>query len=447
MSRNDNVGKRSNGTWYYAIDLGQQPARRCAAGCKKVIVWDREPKRATRCPKCGGPLTSPQLERRKAFKGGFARQKEAKEARDELVAAQRGGARIDPSKITVAEYLTDVWLPSKKATRDDGGRRSRGTVGVQTHNDYRKIINRHLIPQLGEVRLRDLMPSHISGLLDYLEGHGSTDGGPLAPKTVMNVYGMLHKALADAVRNQLRLNNPADFIDAPTVDQQKPNVAWSVAQLRAFLAHVQGLRMQAAWLLLATTGMRRGEVAGLGWSDLDLDAGTVRVRWTLGEVDGHATWKRLPKSKAGERTMSLDPRVVAALRALKKLQAEERLIAGSEWVERCMDWQGLYRDDVVFRWPDGTMIRPTQFTRWFHEHCADAGLPLIRLHEVRHTYATEGLRNARNWHEVKVLSERMGHASVGMFIDRYAQVLDEEERQVADTLSAHILGAIGEGTL
>jgi integrase len=439
------VGKRADGTWYYQVDVGRQPARRCAAGCPRVVVWERDPQRPTSCSRCGGALTAPAIKRRRAFCGGFARKGDAQAALTAVLAAQQGGVTVDPSSITVAAYLTEVWLPSKRP-RDGEARGSRGAVGITTWNDYRKIVERYLTPQLGPVKLQQLRPHHLTALLDHLDSAGSSTGGPLAPKTVMNIYGVVNKALDDAVRRELIPRNPADAVEAPQVAHEQRTAAWSMQQLRAFLAHVADDRLAAAWLLLATTGMRRGEVAGLGWSDLDLDAGSVRLEWQLGEVDSRATWKRQPKSKAGKRTMSLDPRVVVALREHRKRQAEERLAAGSAWVQCCADWRGESRDDVVFRWPDGSLIRPTQLTRWFYQHCRAAGLPLIRLHDIRHTYATAGLANARGWHEVKVISERLGHASVGITLDRYSHVLPAQDREVADTLSEHILGGLAEGS-
>jgi integrase len=137
----------------------------------------------------------------------------------------------------------------------------------------------------------------------------------------------------------------------------------------------------AAWLLFATTGMRRGEVAGLSWSDIDLDVGTLRVAVTLGIVDGKATWKPRPKTTAGERSMSLDPATVDALRVHRKVQAEHRLRAGHAWQTRQYDWRGAFREDLVFTWADGRMVAPERYSRWFKRHRENADLPKIRLHD------------------------------------------------------------------
>ena len=150
----------------------------------------------------------------------------------------------------------------------------------------------------------------------------------LSPKTVANIHGVLHKALGDAVKWGKLARNVADAVESPRADRGRTEV-WTVEQLRTFLNHVAQDRLYAMWLLFATSGMRRGEVAGLAWPDLDLDAGLVRIDWTLGLVDAKPTSKLRPKSRAGKRTMALDPATVDALRAWRKQQ----LSAGA-WASR-----------------------------------------------------------------------------------------------------------------
>lgn len=198
--------------------------------------------------------------------------------------------------------------------------------------------------------------------------------------------------------------------------------------------------MYAAWLLFATTGMRRGEVAGLAVEDLDLDRARLLVDRTLGLVDNQLTWKPRPKSKAGQRVIALDPATVKALRQHLARQAATRLIAGPAWQSRQYDAHGQHRDDPIFTWDDGTIISPDRYSEWFRRVYREAGLRRIRLHDLRHTYASVGLRNASGWHEVKVISQRLGHASVGFTLDTYSHVLPAADEQTANTLASHILG-------
>jgi integrase len=379
-----------------------------------------------------------RVERRQQFRGGFRTKKDAQRALIDALAALGKGTYVDPARQSMSAYLLEEWLPSKKPA-GGGGRRHRGQLGVGTWNDYRGLVRAYILPHLGATPLSKLSPADLNAFYDVLEQRGGKGGRRLSAKTVLNVHRMLHKALGDAVRLGRLSRNPVGLVQPPSASRGATDV-WSVQQLRAFLKHVSTERYYAAWLLFATTGMRRGEVAGLAWSDIDLAAAKLRVRATLGLVNGHPTWKPRPKTAAAERTMSLDPDTVDALRAHRRTQAEERLGAGLAWCSTQTDHLGQSRDDLVFTWPDGSLMSPDRFTRWFRKLSADAGLPRIRLHDVRHTYATAGLANARGWHEVKVISERLGHASIGITLDTYSHVLPVADEETAHTLARVILG-------
>lgn len=154
-------------------------------------------------------------------------------------------------------------------------------------------------------------------LYDELEESGGRRGQGLAARTVLHVHRMLHKAFKDAVRRGIMMTNPAASVDPPRAGRTALNI-WAVEDLRSFLDAVAEHKIAAAWLLFATTGMRRGEVAGLAREDLDLEAGHLRIQWTLGMVNGKPTWKRRPKTKAGERAIALDPATVEAIRASRR---------------------------------------------------------------------------------------------------------------------------------
>jgi len=201
---------------------------------------------------------------------------------------------------------------------------------------------------------------------------------------------------------------------------------WTRDELRSFLATVRDDRLYAAWVLLATTGMRRGELLGVRWSDIDFDGGSVAVRQTLSSVGGKITFST-PKTAKSRRNVPLDPTTVEALRQHRDAQGKERVT-----------WAEIYTDlDLVFCREDGSVLRPDTITRRFHELSKRAGVPLIRLHDVRHSYASLGL--AAGTHP-KVMAERLGHATVGITLDTYSHVAPALARHAADDLAALILG-------
>jgi len=383
------------------------------------------------------------VERRQRFVAGFPTKKAAERARIEALASASLHGQAS-ARTTVGDFLARDWLPARQPRTAAAGRRHRGQLGVATWASYSDVIAAYVIPHIGHVRLQDLTAEHLDRLYDRLEAAGGRRGQPLSSKTVLNVHRLLHKALKDAVRQQRIAINVADRVQPPSAVRTRPSI-WRVDQLRAFLRHVERDRLYAAWLLFATTGMRRGEVAGLAWADIDLWEATLSVSITLGVVQAKPTWKPRPKTDAGQRSMSLDPSTVRALQAHLAAQRAEQALIGSAWPRRLEDWRGQAREDLVFTWPDGTLVHPERFTVWFRRHCREAGLPPIRLHDVRHTYASAGLASAQGWHDVKIISERLGHTSIGFTLDTYAHVLPVADRQAAATLASVILDEPSEG--
>lgn len=380
-----------------------------------------------------------KVRRRQTTKRGFVRERDAQKALRDVLTDLDDGVTVRPDRLTVADYLLGEWLPSIRPRTADGARGHRGTVSATTHDRYRRDLKTYVVPVIGAVRLQALTPAHLDKLYDELEQRPSRLGGTLSPKTIANVSGIVHKALGDAVKRGRLRRNPADAITAPSATSSTTRW-WTVEELRTFLRHVQGDEMYAAWLLLATTGARRGEVAGLTWGDLDLDAGRMRVDWTLGHVGHRLTWKPRPKSRAGQRTMALDPSTVAALRDHKRRQNEQRLVAGPVWSSAFEDWQGLSRAGLLWTYGDGSPIHPKTFYARFLRLAEEAGLPRIRLHDVRHSYASAALSAATGWHDVKVISQRLGHSKVAITLDTYSHVLPSADEAAANTLAEVILG-------
>jgi len=233
---------------------------------------------------------------------------------------------------------------------------------------------------------------------------------------VVYVHVIFHRAFRDAVRWDRLVRNPCDTADPPKPGSTHRSTmrTWSADQVATFLAVTSGDWLGAAWWLLATTGLRRGELLGLAWEAVDLDAGLLSIRRTLVTTqarragDPGMAWSE-PKTDKGWRTVALDPATVGALRTHRTRQLEERLAAGTTY-----DDQGL-----VFCRPTGEPIHPKTLSWYFTQAIKRTRLPKIRLHDLRHSHATLALKAGIH---PRVVQERLGHANVGITLDTYSHV-------------------------
>jgi integrase len=249
----------------------------------------------------------------------------------------------------------------------------------------------------------------------------------LAPKSIRNTHVVLRKALGDAERLGQMSRNSATAAKAPTVHRPEHRT-WSSDDLRELLSACSDHRLSAAFVLLATTGMRRGEVLGLRWSDVDLDAAQLAVVQTLTTV-GYAVVVSPRKTARSQRFVYLDAETVAVLRHHRHRQRHERIVAGPTW---------NVHHDLVFCDPVGEPFHPDHLTREFSRAAASAAVPRIRLHDLRHTYATLALKAGMH---PKVVSERLGHATVGITLDLYSHVTPPIARDAAEIVANVIFGA------
>jgi integrase len=354
--------------------------------------------------------------RKQQTKGGFKTKRECQAALNDALAALRAGTFVEPSKRTLESFLVGEWLPALRHLRPS------------TLSNYRTHIRTSVLPTLGPIPLQQLSPAHLNALYQVLLTRGRLrDGHGMAPKTVQNVHAILHRALKDAMRWGHVARNVADAVEPPKGLPAERQV-WTPEQLRAFLSHVCDDRLYAAWLLVATTGLRRAELAGLRWLDVDLAAGRVSPRRPRVVVD-YTVVESDAKTPKGRRSLALDPATLAALRTHQARQAEEKTIIGAG-----------YRDSgLVFTMPDGSPIHPQRISAWFLQHTRAAGLPRIRLHDVRHSYATAALAAGV---PPKVISQRLGHATIAITMDTYSHVIPGLDEQAAETVARLILGDV-----
>jgi len=346
--------------------------------------------------------------KRKYFYGRT--RKEVQEKINEVALKVQAGTYREPSKLTVAEWFT-TWLndymkPSLRPT---------------TWESYRYQVEGHIIPALGHLRLPQLQTAHIQRLYnDKLKG-GRLDGKPggLSPKSVKYIHTVIHSALEQARKEGMITINPAGAVKLPK--QEQPEIKYlTVAEAAIFLATAKDSKHFAAYFLALNTGMRRGEILGLRWRDLDLAAGQLTINQGLVRVTGKGLIFQEPKTALSKRVINLAPPVVQVLKEHKKKQAEYRLMAGGAYDEK-----GL---DLVFANELGEPICPRAFTRVFERLIKKAGLD-VTFHGLRHTFATLALESGV---DVKTIQETLGHHSSAFTMDVYSRVTAKMKREAAD---------------
>jgi integrase len=228
----------------------------------------------------------PDGKRRRRGVGGFKTKREAKAAEAEALRRIRDGVYVEPSRLTVGAYLTEMWLPSMASQ-----------VRATTLGGYRHNVRAYLVPKLGDIPIQRLTTARVGAFYSELMASGGRGGRPLSPKTVRYVHTTLRRALRDAVADGLVVRNVAAQARPPRARRVEMHT-WTAEQVGTFLASVREDRLYPAWLLLATLGMRRGELLGLRWVDVDLTSGRIAIRHTLVMVDGKPAMAE-PKTAKG----------------------------------------------------------------------------------------------------------------------------------------------------
>lgn len=361
-------------------------------------------------------------EGRRQLRRRFATYKEARSWLSETRSQVGTGSFVRPQRITLGQWI-DEWLPVLQTQ-----------VRPQTFSSYSRNLRLHVVPTLGAKPLQSLKPADLTNLYARLLKSGRADhkaGTSLSHRSVAYLATIVGKCLGAAVRGELLTSNPARRAEVPKAGStgrlHEAMHTWSREDLVGFLKLTREHRFNAAWLLLATTGVRRGEALGLSWSSLDLDAGRMSITRTLVDLDGDEPVWSDPKTARGRRSIALDPGSVAVLRAVRATQAQERLLVGAGYVDH----------DLVFARPDGRPLHPERFSRTFGEQVAKHGLPPLSVHGLRHSWATLALQAGVH---PKVVQERLGHSTIGVTLDVYSHVMPSMETDAADRVAALILG-------
>ncbi len=344
--------------------------------------------------------------RRKVVYGKTRR--EAAERLTAVLRARQQGLPVATERLTVAAYLLR-WVAG-----------ARTSVRASTWRRYEELTRLHLAPRLGSIGLSRLSPADVGAALAGMLEAGS------APGTVRNARVVLGRALREAEAAGTIARNVARLTRPPRVTHEEMRTL-DATQVQALLRVAGDDRLRALFLLAFSTGARQGELLATRWSDVDFVAGGVRVVRTLGrDAEGRLAFGE-PKTAASRRTIPLGPSTVEALRSHRRLQAEERLRAGSAWQD-----QGL-----VFTTEVGEPLDGREVTRSFRQLLARAGLPRLRFHDARHSAATLMLEAGTN---PKVVAERLGHSTPTITLQVYSHVTATMQRDAAALLDRAIGG-------
>jgi len=304
-----------------------------------------------------------------------------------------------PTKQTVGEYL-EQWLQDYVTTN----------TAPTTAHGYTDIIRAHLIPSLGSFPLTALQSWHIQAYYGRMLESGRRDGkGGLSAQTVKHHHRVLYEALKHAVKHGVLIRNVAEAVDPPRPDS-KEMTTLEPEDVHLFLKVARDTPFYTLFYTAIYTGLRRSELLGLRWRDIDLDLATLSVVQTLHYVPRKGYICRETKTKRSRRLVDLSPSLVMLLREHRANQELEKNLLG----------RLLTREDLLFYYSDGTPLPPNNVTKAFHKLAKSVGMPRMRLHDLRHTHATLLLRQGVH---PKVVSERLGHSSVAITLDTYSHVM------------------------
>lgn len=333
-------------------------------------------------------------------------QREVAQKLKAATAAIDAGTWTAPCKMTVGEWL-EIWT-----------REYLGSVKPRTVENYRSVVRNHIKPALGAVRLDELAAHTIQGFYNR-------QAETLSAKTVKDHHGILHKALQQAVANGYIRFNPAAACVLPRAEKHEVKPL-DDAQLTAFLEAVRGHRYEDLFTVALFTGLRRGEILGLSWADVDLDAGRITIRQQL-QRDQSAGEYRLVSTKNGRgRVIAPAPSVLGILRRVKRQQLENQLRSAGCWYNPL---------NLVFTDELGGHLAPYTVWRSFKKVCEAIGRPDARFHDLRHSYAVAAIRAGD---DIKTVQENLGHATAAFTLDVYGHVTEQMKQESAARMEQFI---------
>lgn len=336
--------------------------------------------------------------RKQKWISGFKTKKEAEAALADVIRQIETNTFIIPEKITFGEFL-NYWLENYVKTN----------LSPTTAWGYESIITKHIQPVLGSIELQKLKPFHLQHYYNQKQGE-------LSGKTLVQHHRVLHKALDYAYKMQLIRSNPANAVETPKAKKYKARIL-TMEEIKKLLEALKETELEVPINVALALGLRRGELLGLKWEDINFEEGTVEIKRNLVRAGTKLVLKE-PKSETSIRTLKLSKNLLTMLKNHRKRQLELKLLLGNE-----------YKDNgFVFCKPNGEPINPSTFSHQFDDFLKKNNLPDIRLHDLRHTNATLMLKSNI---PAKVASSRLGHSTVSITLDLYSHVLTDMEEEAA----------------
>ncbi len=329
--------------------------------------------------------------------------KEAAEKLQQALFEQKQGTFADGPKQKLETFLNH-WLEDVH----------KPTVRVSSYKRYRIILDKHLIPYLGHIQIQKLTAQHVQSAYAKILKDG------YKPATVRAIHAVLHKALGQAVRWHLVGRNVCNEVSLPRVPKFEIHPL-TKEQAQKLLDVARGDRFEAMLVLALLTGMRRGEILGLRWSDIDFESGTLHIRRSVNHITGYGFIETEPKTAASIQVIPLPEVVIDVLRQHRLYQLEAQSQAGAKWQER----------DLVFCNKIGGFFSLSQLYQQYRKLLSDAGLPRLRFHDLRHSAATILLTLGIH---PKVVQERLGHSKIAMTMDTYSHVLPTMQEEASERL-------------
>ncbi|MET8142677.1 tyrosine-type recombinase/integrase [Sphaerisporangium sp. NPDC005288] len=366
-------------------------------------------------------ITPPGVKPRKQTRRrGFKTKRAAQAELTSILTSLAEQTYVAPKNQTLGEFLTATWLPAIEHT-----------IRRSTFESYARNVRLHIAGRaIGNRKLQSIEGGHLNHLYALLLA-GEDGHRPLGRRSTYYIHTIIHRSLKDAVRWKAIVRNPADDADPPK--SQKPEMqTWKAADVRAFLAGAAEHRLYGGFALLLGTGMRRGELLGLKWDDIDFEGGRLHIRRALITVDARRkdspgmAWSE-PKTAKGRRTVALDETSLRALREHRKRQAAEKLALGPGYAD----------EGLVFCRVDGGPLHPKTFSYHWDHTVKRLKLPRLTVHGARHTWATLALRAGIS---PRIVQERIGHANVAITLGTYSHVDIEMQADAAARVAALVAG-------